>query len=500
MSTSKVLQQANIIQIIGSTIRVTHPDISNNMRTTLADKIELGGTAMTVLDNNGFSDNDFFILGEIGDQETEEDDINGVVVRGTSLTVTNTLKFDHEIDAPVTLIYERAIKIYGAATNGGAGTLIASINAITTPIADAFMIQWNKQYTEYTLITSDTTYAFYYATYTDGVTEGPASDYVASSGITSNMGEYFIQQSLRMTNALLDNNYTRPLMMTWVNDTQLAITQYMFQDPQNQSYRQMDWDFEVAYDASVLLTENQNVYDLSSINLKYPDSEKGIIDIRIGDKAPLIQISYDEFDRLQLAVRETFLSAPSAVGATTITVENNIEFSDSGTIYLGPDQLTYTGKSGTTQLTGIPASGNGSITAISAIGAPVWQNVTPGLPSKYTVFDNQLYLDIPVDTQHVGFPLKIRYFKKLTPLTENTDTTRIKFTNAFQFYLASMIEERRGNKQKAMTYMADFNKIVLNNALASKSAVTDSYQYYDYELNDLYYLRSGIKFLNHTNN
>jgi hypothetical protein len=164
MGTSDLLQKPSIIEIIGSTIRVSHPNISKYTRHYLRSSIAAGGTTLTVDDNNGLEDNDWFILGEIGDGKTEDGDVNGAVTRGTSITITNTSSFAHDIDTPITKILERGIRIYGAATDGGAGTLITSVDAKTASgrqLADAIMIHWDKEYTEYTMISTDTAYAYY---------------------------------------------------------------------------------------------------------------------------------------------------------------------------------------------------------------------------------------------------------------------------------------------------------------------------------------------------
>ena len=163
MPTSDILQKPKIIEILGSTIRVAHPDISGYINTRLRNQIAAAGTPMTVADTHGFADDDWMIVGVVGDNITESTDVNqanvvgtGLILRGSSMTVTNYLTFSHELDAPVTKILERGIRIYRAATDGGAGTLIASIDALTATgrfLADAVMIQWDKPYTEYTMIT-----------------------------------------------------------------------------------------------------------------------------------------------------------------------------------------------------------------------------------------------------------------------------------------------------------------------------------------------------------
>jgi hypothetical protein len=119
--TAKVLQTPQILDIIGSTIRVRHPDISGYTRTSVVSQFDSTDTALSVRDNDNFEDNDWFTFGEVGDSKSEECDVNGAVTRGTAITVTNSTKFDHEIDTPVTRIFERGFRLYGAATDGGAG-------------------------------------------------------------------------------------------------------------------------------------------------------------------------------------------------------------------------------------------------------------------------------------------------------------------------------------------------------------------------------------------
>lgn len=483
MATIKVLQKPTIINVLGSVIRIAHPDYTDFLSTQLSSPILAAGTTMSILDNGGFADDDWFVVGDIGGEKTEECDVNGAVTRGGTMTVTNTLKFDHEIQAPVTKVFERGIKLYGAATNGGAGTLITSIDAITTPIVDAYQIQWNKPYTEYTLISTDTAYAYYYAVFTDGVTSSSASDYVLATGISASCVENFIQDALDITDSRIDKTITRKMCVSWADDAQNAITQFSYQDPRTGELMQMDWDFEVVKDESSLtLTQNENSYSLSSLTYtpKYLNSDKGIINLRIGSKSALKKYNISDFDTLMTNKIKGTTSVIALVGDTTLTVTSNVEFADSGTIYLGSNTITYTAKSGTTGFTGIPASGTGSIVTQTASGSSIWQNSQPTVPTAYTVFNGSLLFNEPVSSDYVGFPIKLRYFKKLTALTESSDTTEVDFTNVFSTYIAAQIERRKGNMDKALQYEKEFKGQVLDNALKSKIPTTDSQCYYNF--------------------
>ena len=486
MATAKSLTVPKILEIQGATIRIAHPDISRNTATSLAAQIAAGGTAMSVLDNHGFANDDWMVVGDPGQNQTETTDVNGAVTRGQSLTVTNYLKFDHEIDAPVTRVNELGIKIYGAATNGGAGTLIASIDAKTLSLpqlADAVMIQWNKPYTEYTLITTDTAYAYYYATFTDGTTDSSASDYVPATGITSATVERFIDKALDITGQRVNERITREAMVRWANDCQDAITQFKYQDPRSGMWQQKDWSFEIVLDETSLdVAEGENTYALSGLTyaFKYPNSDRGVINVRIGTDKPLRKISVDDYDRLMAGVARTTVNSAVTAADTSITVVSTADFADSGSFTVGSDTgVTYTAKTATT-FTGIPASGTGSLAASHSVDDSVWQNITAGDPRAYVIFNGSLILDTPAQEELDGVKIRIRYKKALTALTSESDEVEIPFTNVFPTYLVAMIHYRNGKEDMGDKWMAKFKDQVHDNALSDYIPVEDEWHYENY--------------------
>lgn len=497
MSTAKSLQKAQIIEIIGSTIRVKHPDISGYTRTEMTAPLTAAGVTLTVADNNNFADNDWFVLGESGDYKSEECDVNGAVTRGTSVTITNTTKFSHEIHTPITKIYERGIKIYGAATDGGAGTLITSVDAITTPIADAVNIQWNQKYTEYTLLTTDTAYAYYYVQFTDGTTSGEASDYVASSGLAYDTVETVINGALKKVNAKIDTDsdglITREWLLEVANDFQDEVATYELTTFDGRKISK-NWSFEVFEDlTSITLSTNENKYALSGLSstLKYGDSKDGILNVRLGTDV-LRYMDINEFDDYMAEKVRTEVKTAASAGDTSIVLDDTYEFSDSGTVYIGADTVTYTGNTESTgTLTGIPASGTGSITATRAVDTVVWQSVTPGDPLRFTIFDGYILLDVPVSSDWAGYKLKFRALKKLDRLTDFNDSFEVPFTFLAKIYIAAQIEYRKGNDANGDRLMGEFSGKLNNQALKDKVQAMQSMSYYNFgdvgEDNDNYW-------------
>jgi|TARA_Y100000310_G_scaffold140332_2_gene139719 hypothetical protein len=480
MATSKSLQKPEILAIEGSVFRVRHPDITGYFKTYLGAQIAAAGTGMSVYDNNGFADNDWFIIGEVGDEKSEECDVNGAVTRGTSVTVTNTLKFAHEVDAPVYRILERGVKIYGAATDGGSGTLIASIDAITasgTQLADAVNIKWNKPYTEYNLITTDTTYNYYFAKFTDGVTDSDPSDYVLAAGLGTTTAKSMIQNALDITGAEPSDTgeITWPFLLRSVQDWQDYVTQWT--DPSSGVKKDWSWEY-IQDDTSLAITEMEDEYALSGLSseMKYPETKQSQLNIWIGPH-PTKYIPVDVFDRYRNGVLRTTVNTAITASDASIVLDNTYILGDTtGTVLIGADTITYTGN---TEASGT-LTGCSDVDNSHAVGAAVWQGTSGGKPYEWTIYNEILKLKIPPSSTYVGYPIKCKYIKKLTAITELTDTTEIPFFNTAQYYIAYKIELKRGNASQADYYRQLADKVIDANAKSDKAYTTETYEYYNF--------------------
>jgi hypothetical protein len=468
---SITLQNPSVLDVIGSTLKIAHPDISSYTRTYLANTIAAAATAMTVTDNDNFVDNDYFIVGEVGDEKTEEDDVNGVVTRGTALTVTNTLKFAHELDAPVTRIFERQIKIYGSATAvSSGGTLIATID-----------ITWGKLFTEYAV--TGTQYAYYYCTFYDGTTEGATGDYIAAGGAAAKSVWKLADQALEMTGAKIGpkDQIGIAYLVKAADECQREIQQYVEADGIKK-----DWGFESVFDEGIEVKVGENRYATSGLTNtpKYSDTAQAILDIYIGRKGPVRYVAIDQFDKLMQNKKRTQLNGASSVGGTSITVDDTSEFSTTGSLTHGTNTLTYTGKTDTT-FTGIPASSTGSITVIGPDNLAIWQGVTNGLPGFYTIYDGNILFDLPISSTYDDYRLRVRMLKQLTALTAVSDETEVTFHNVFPYYIAYKIELRRKNFDAAQSFKNEWELRMARNARSEKSETLEVYQYHDFQNGDV---------------
>ena len=88
-------------------------------RTEIGTDVSAGSSITIVLKNNdGFSENDFIVVGREGSESAELQQIDAAVVAGTDVRVT-TLLFAHKKGEQVTLYRYNQRKFYGSLTEGG---------------------------------------------------------------------------------------------------------------------------------------------------------------------------------------------------------------------------------------------------------------------------------------------------------------------------------------------------------------------------------------------
>ena len=424
------LQKAQIIFSENDIIRIKHPDISKNLRTFLTASIAVSGVTATVKDNNGWIDNDNFILGYPGDSKTEACDINEVApTRGTSLTITNSLKLSHEVDTPMIKIYELKIEIWGASTLAGSKTAVFE-NATSKAIT------WDKEFTEIPLTGAGEQYAFYFARfYFDGTTDGEYSDGVARTGLADNAVEKIIEDALDLTDETINDKITRDYLLRQFNNWQDDIT------------NRRDWSFELVDEETITSTENENKYALSGLTstIKHPESNKSIVKVRFADM-PLSYMDWHIYLDTQKGKKRTTVASAITATDTSCTLTDTYEFNETGSILIGSDTVTYTANAESTGiLTGVPASGTGAFASSHSEGDTVWQGTSAGKPTRYTIYNGNLYCERPISSTEAGKKFKISFYKKIDRVVDFADATDVPFYNIAQYFLAGRIEYKKGN-------------------------------------------------------
>lgn len=227
------------------------------------------------------------------------------------------------------------------------------------------------------------TTGFYFARFKNSVTSlfSAYNDGVPYGGWGVNTVGYMTDRALRDSKNKFGENITLADCLAWVNDGLQEIKGKIRNWPEHFVYN---------YVAGTTARGVQTV--TLPANIYSNETNVSIEALRIGSERQLHYVDPGSFDAQMGDVRKTTVRTQAAVGATSLLIDNSNDFDDSGSVsvYLSGVKytITYTGvtRSETAGvLTGVPATGDGSVTVIVPVGTVVWQKEQEGLPNFYTV-------------------------------------------------------------------------------------------------------------------
>ena len=159
--------------------------------------------------------------------------------------------------------------------------------------------------------------------------------------------------------------------------------------------------------------------------IREPDNLNPIMEIRL-DGEPLEELDYQTFKEEMDDAKLTTLNGALAAGGITATLTSSYDFGETGSLDIvgQDDAITFTSNAETTGIvSGVPASGDGAITATLADGANVWQDASEGSPKYFTIdSDSQLLIYPLPDANNINKNIFIDYYKKVTSVDDIADT------------------------------------------------------------------------------
>ena len=404
---------------IGNEIWIKTPDIFDQAKTYISADVAAAAVAFTVLSPANFSSNTYVVIGELGAEDTE---LRLITVTGSSFAIT-ALTFPHTRGTVVRFIPFNQIELYSATVVGGTYALVGSafnirvdaLETFTSVAADAATKAYKVRFKN----AQDTTYSDY-------------SDEVVGSGYADNtvfaikrraMLELGEKYSEVITDELLDNSL-------WTARRDL--------DAVNKR-----WSFRTTFNSDIG-TVAEGAYTVAApTTLRNPDSPQNILGLRIGKDGNNIKyVDKKTWDMYYNGVFHTTVATQPTVGQTTLVLTDAADFEDSGSILIGDNAITYTAKS-TNTLTGIPASGDGSIDDTHAAGTNVWQNVSYGTPHCYTIFENTIYFNCPFEDSIDGSNIFMDFYNVLPVKDSDADVLDEPDYDMFVSYLKFIIKSRK---------------------------------------------------------
>lgn len=417
-----------------------------------------GVTALTVDNVYGFLVGQYVLLGNWGDPTAEIVRVHTSSAPSVStITLNAATVFDHYTDTPIVVLDYNQIEFSRATTADGSKSVLATYNI--TP---------DQMMTVYTDVTNTTGFAFFRfkneaaTTYSGYCT---ATDY-AGNGETAY--EKIVMEACSLASVAYGSQYaTEQQLIRDANDALDRIQE------------KQDWAFElVKNDTSIATTTNENEYALSGLTyaLKYKGTQQGILDVFLGT-GKLKVLQPDEMDKLYEGTAKTTTAATINISDTSVTLTDSYDFGESGTIYVSATSAApYTANAQSTGiLSGFSAS---QFDAIIASGTNVFQNIAPSLPTRYSIFNGSIFLDVPVSSTYAGRKLKFKYLKRLSQFSSFATTTEIPFYNILSIYIASKIVARKKMFDDEQKFLGQFMAYMESNANTYKLPTLEEYEYY----------------------
>lgn len=391
-----------------------------------------GVTALTVDSIKLFAINQVLCIGDIGDEDAEIIKTHGSTApTGNTVTLVSATTKPHARGTKITVVPFDRIELSHSATATGAK---ATLTVTGWPGgAAAGLILVDPELTSTNYIDTQQTTGFYFWRFNNSITSvfSAYSDPITYDGYSSNQVGYIKKLALQQ----LGENIGDIITDSFLNEA-------LWEGRREVDSKSKKWSFRTEFNKD-LGNITTGMYRIATpTELANPSSPDNILGLRIGsDGRNLRYISKRDWDRWYDNVPHTTVATQPAVGDTSLVITNSRDFGSSGSVTIGTNVITYTANAVTTgTLSGIPASGDGSITATHAVATDVWQNASFSWPSFYTIFEDYLYFNCPIESTYDGQNIWIDIYRSLPVYNSDYDTLDETDTDMYVSYLKFKIK------------------------------------------------------------
>jgi len=394
-----------------------------------------GDSTITVESIVGFAINKIILIGDFGNERSEVIKTHAVTSpTGTTITLASSLVFDHPSRTKVYILDYDQIEIAHASTILGDKTSLATISIQTGTL--------ETQYSD----TSQTS-GYYFLRWKDsiGTTYSDYSDPIPFEGYGENTVGKAIQYALNRNKTDFTDLLSHDFCIEEIN---LCLDFMKGKLKRWSSLQEFDYDL-----GNVSLGVNS--FTLPTSMWGY--SNKAVASVRIGTESELVYKDKVDWEKELVGIPHTTLTSTESIGDISIALTSSRDFDDDGSVYILGQTITYTDNDRDTGvLSGIPASGTGSITSELASGSGVWSGVDTGNPDSYTIYENKLYFYPLVDSTLSGRNIWLDYWKEAPTIDSDGDTLDIARYNMVKYWLVWVIRSQINTNGLRSTQDTDY--------------------------------------------
>lgn len=410
---------------IGVELFIQFPDVQSSKYTYLSADEAAGQTELSVESGLGFTVGEYVMLGHQGSEKTETVRLHTSTAPTTStITLNSASGFAHNRGDKVTFIPYNQVEIERSTDGGLNYSNLTTIN-IRVDSFESYYIDTTGSSSYYYRVRFLNEAETTYSQYSDGI--------IATGFVYNSVGaikKRALEQIGESVGGILTDSFLNESLWEGRRTIDKALKRWSFRTSFN-------------YDAGDVV---EGAYSVSVPTiLRNPDSPQNILSIRIGESGR--HISYIDklsFDRWFEGIAHTTVATQPLVGATSITLTNVRDFGSSGSINIAGNTVSYTTKDNSTGvLSGVPASGDGSITDTHAVGVDAWQNASFGEAVFYTIFEDTIYFNIPHDDTYEGNNIFMDFYRMLPEYDSDADVLDEPDPDMLVSYLKHKIRERK---------------------------------------------------------
>ena len=384
------------------------------------------GTILNVQSVNGFSGSISVLIGEIGQEETEIVAIHAsATASGTAVYLASNIGKSHSQDTPVYAIDWNQIEVTHASTSAASSGINSTLSYGTNILPDRTKMSYKD--------TSKSS-GWYFIRFVDTVGSGYSdySDAIPYDGYPDNSVFSIKERALEKVGAEIDDNITHDFL----NNSLWEARREYHQAPGKRPFRRK-------YNQDIGNVGTGNYRTPVPSDLEKPTSGENVYGIRIGAGKEVNYYDKKDYDfDYENVAHSVLLYDIGATSVTSFSVSNGRDFDASGAVQIENDTIDYTARSVSTgsftvSLTGTTHTAN----------ADVWQGISFGLPTNFTVFQNPeesayIYFSCPFDTAYVDQNIWCDYYRTLVPYDSDADVLDEPDYDMFVHYLAYRIKKK----------------------------------------------------------
>lgn len=433
-------------------MKTLHTDLTSltqDKRFTFAtEDVVVGGATLAVQSIVGFeslstSSGQVVCIGPVGSERSEIRRTSNVSGESPSAAykwvfLRDALQFDHPQDTKITIVdYDRVETQWAATVNGTKATVAVYPFNITPDVPEMLYVD------------TSASAGFFFTRFNRTIDSlnSDWSDAIPYGGYDDNMVFSIKRRALEALGEEVDGKL---ITHEFLNEALWEARREFHNSPGKRPFRRK---FNTVIGTA--LTGSYRIELPTDTNR--PFTAENVYGVRIGAQSNMEYYDKKEWDFDYRDKPHTTLTTAYVRGASDLYVTSTRDFADSGAVTIEDSIIGYSAKSVSGGTLRISSDGAHDCSA----GSDVWQNISYGLPSKFTVFASPegsayIYFNRPIETAYINQNIYADYYRTLVGYNSDADSLDEPEYDFYVNYLMARIKHRKSRGAEDITTDPDY--------------------------------------------